>query len=70
MANPNLISYVQYNASKCKVLCALLDVPELRVPVTQLVNLLLGTALQPVVTLPSCSEFILVGAVRNAKQGQ
>lgn len=61
---------MQYNASPCKVLCALLDVPELWMSVTQLVNLLLGAALQPVVTLPSCSELVLVGAVCNAKQRQ
>ena len=52
------------------MICALLDVPEFRVPVTQLVYLLLGAALEPVVTLPNCPELVLVCAVHNAKHGQ
>lgn len=49
------------------VLCALLNVPELRVSVTQLVDLVLGAALETVVTLPGCSELVLPGAVQNTK---
>lgn len=52
------------------MLRALLDVPELWMSVTQLVDLLLCAALQPVVALPSCPELVLVGAVCNAKEGQ
>lgn len=55
------------NASSCEVMCTLLDVPELRVPVAQLVYLLLGAALESVVTLPGCSELVLVDAVQDAK---
>lgn len=36
--------------------------------VAQLAYLLLGTTLEPVVALPSCSELILVGAVRDTEQ--
>lgn len=68
MRNSILISSAQYNASSCEVLCALLDVPELRMSVAQLVYLLLGASLEPVVAFPSCPELILVGAVRDTKQ--
>ena len=54
---------IQYNASSSNVLCALLNVPELRVSVAQLADLLLGAALESVVTLPGCSELVLPDAV-------
>ena len=50
------------------MLCALLDVSELRMSVAQLVYLLLGASLEPVIPFSSCSELILISAVRDTKQ--
>lgn len=65
--NSNFIRIIQRELV-CEVArTTLLDVPELWMPVAQLVYLFLCAALEPMVTLASCSELVLIDAVRDTK---